>query len=63
MSKAGVLAFIERAIDDESFRAQLKADPDMVLAKFDLNEDEISAIMNGGQEELKALGLDVRLSK
>ena len=63
MSTEGVVAFIEKALGDETFQAQLKADPDKVLGQFDLSEAEIAAIKSGGEEELKNLGLDERLSK
>ena len=63
MSKEGVVAFIERAISDEAFQAQLKSEPDKILGQFDLTQEEISAIKSGSEEELKALGLDARLSK
>ena len=63
MSKEGVVAFIERAISDEAFQAQLKSEPDKTLGRFDLTQDEINAIKSGSEEELKALRLDARLSK
>lgn len=63
MSAEGVVSFIEKAIGDETFQAQLKADPDEVLSQFDLTETEVAAIKSGGEEELKSLGLDERLSK
>ena len=63
MSKEGVVAFIEKAIGDEGFQTQLKADPAKVLSEFDLTEEEKEAIRSGGEEKLKALGLDERLSK
>ena len=63
MSKEGVVAFIEKAIGDESFQAELKAGPGKAMAQFDLTEEEQQAIKDGGEDELKALGLDERLTK
>ena len=63
MSSEGIAAFLEKALNDEGFQLRFKADPDEVLSQFELTEEEISAIKNGGQEKLGALGLDERLSK
>ena len=43
--------------------AQLKAEPDVALCQFDLTDEEIAAIKTGGQDQLRNLGLDERLSK
>lgn len=63
MSVEGVAAFLEKALNDEAFQAQLKEDPDRALGEFDLTDSEIDAIKSGGEEELQALGVDERLSK
>ena len=63
MSKEGVVALIEKALSDEAFKAQLKANSKEALSQFDLTEEEIKAIAGGSEEQLKALGLDERLSK
>ena len=63
MSKEGVVSFVEKAINDEAFQAELKENPEAALSQFDLTEEEKSAIKSGSEEELKALGLDERLSK
>ncbi len=63
MSKEGVVDFIEKALNDKAFQAQLKANADKALRQFDLSESEIAAIKSGSDEELKALGLDERLTK
>ena len=63
MSSEGIAAFLERALNDEGFQLSFKADPDEALSQFDLTDEEISAIKNGGREHLRALGLDERLSK
>ena len=63
MSKEAVVAFVEKALNDESFQAQLKSDLPKALGQFDLTEEEQQAIKSGGEDNLKALGLDERLSK
>ena len=63
MSKEGVVALIEKVLSDETFKAEMKANPDKALSDFDLTEDEKTAIRSGSEEQLKALGLDERLSK
>ena len=63
MSTEGVAAFLEKALNDESFQAQLRKDPDNALGEFDLTDNEIEAIKSGGEEELQSLGVDERLSK
>ena len=63
MSTEGVVEFIDRVLNDESFQAQLKAEPEKALSQFDLTNEEIAAIKSGGDERLKSLGLDARLSK
>ena len=63
MSREGVVDFIEKVLNDQSFQAQLKTDPEKALSQFDLTDEEKAAVKNGSEEELKSLGLDVRLSK
>lgn len=63
MSREGLVALVDKVLSDEAFLARLKADPDHVLGQFDLNEEERAAIKSGDHEELRALGLDERLSK
>ena len=63
MSGKGVVDFIERALTDEYFLAQLKADPDKAMSEYDMTERERAAIKSGSEEEVKALGVDERLSK
>ncbi len=58
-----MVAFLDKILNDESFQAKLKAEPETALSEFDLTEDEITAIRSGSEEQLEALGLDARLSK
>ncbi len=44
MSLDAVKAVLARAIQDEEFRNQLKADPATVLASYDLTDDEQKAL-------------------
>ena len=47
MSQAVVGEILGRVLRDRAFAAQLKADPDGVLADLDLTEDERAAIVAG----------------
>ena len=58
-----MVAFLDKILNDESFQAKLKAEPETALSEFDLTEDEITAIRSGSEDQLEALGLDARLSK
>jgi hypothetical protein len=46
MSKADVIAIIERAIDDESYRKLLFNDPDQALKGYNLTADEKKRLSN-----------------
>ncbi|MGH2452361.1 MAG: Os1348 family NHLP clan protein [bacterium] len=63
MSREGVVSFVTRAMEDEAFRAQLKANPDATLAQFDLTAEEIAAIKSADPTKLEHLGVDERVTK
>jgi len=63
MSKAALESVIRAAISDESFRKQLKQNPQAALSGYDLTSDERSAIMSGNDAKLKAMGVDDRMTK
>lgn len=63
MSREGVVSFVTRAMEDEAFRAQLKANPDATLAQFDLTAEEIAAIKSADPAKLEDLGVDERVTK
>ncbi len=63
MSKEGVASFIEKVLMDEAMQGKLKTEPEAVLSQFDLTAEERTAVTSGSEEQLKALGLDQRLSK
>lgn len=63
MSREGLVHFITRAMEDEGFRAEVKANPDAALAQFDLTVEEIAAIKSGDRSRLQDLGIDERVSK
>ena len=63
MSSTAVAAFLERALTDEAFRAELRVDPHEVMTQFDLTYEERAAILSGSAEDVRDLGLDERLSK
>lgn len=47
MSQSAVGEILARCLRDRTFAAQLKADPDAVLAGFDLSDAERAAIVAG----------------
>ena len=63
MSSTAVAAFLERALTDEAFQAELRVDPHEVMTQFDLTYEERAAILSGSAEDVRDLGLDERLSK
>jgi hypothetical protein len=63
MSKAGVEALAQRAMSDESFRQQVKSNPDAALAGYDLTAEEKAAIKSGNTAKLRELGVDERITK
>ena len=63
MSKEGVVSFVEKALSNQAFQSQLKENPEAALNQFDLTDGEREAIRSGSEEDLKAMGLDTRLSK
>jgi hypothetical protein len=63
MSKAGLEALTQRAMSDESFRQQIKTNPDAALAGYDLSAEEKAAIKSGNSAKLRELGVDERITK
>jgi hypothetical protein len=63
MSKAGVEALAQKAMSDESFRQQIKNNPDAALAGYDLTAEEKAAIKSGNTAKLRELGVDERITK
>jgi len=63
MSKAGVEALAQKAMSDESFRQQIKNNPDAALAGYDLTAEEKAAIKSGNAAKLRELGVDERITK
>jgi hypothetical protein len=63
MSKAAVESVLQKAMSDEGFRESLKQDPDSVLEAYDLTPEERSAITSGSAAQLKAMGVDERITK
>ncbi|HLW47278.1 MAG TPA: Os1348 family NHLP clan protein [bacterium] len=63
MSKAGVEALAQKAMSDESFRRQLKTNPDTAFAGYDLTAEEKAAIKSGNAAKLRELGVDERITK
>lgn len=63
MSRESVVQLITRALGDEKFVAEIKANPDAVLAQYDLTAEETAAIKNGNAAKLQEMGIDERVSK
>lgn len=54
MSRETLQAVIGRAVIDEGFRLALFADPDAMLAGYELTEDEVAALKRVDAESLDA---------
>lgn len=63
MSKQGLMAVAIKFTEDESFRKQLAEDPRAALSGFDLNPEEVAAVMERDEGKLISLGLDERITK
>jgi len=63
MSREGVVKLITRALEDEKFRGEIKANPEAALAQFDLTAEEIAAIKSGDTSRLGDVAVDERVSK
>jgi hypothetical protein len=63
MSKAGVEALVKKAMADETFRGQLKENPDAAIRGYDLTPEEIAAIKSRDATKLASWGLDERVTK
>jgi len=63
MSKDGVDALVKKAMSDETFRKQIKDNPDTALAGYDLTPEEKAAIKSGNAAKLREFGVDERITK
>ena len=63
MSKSGVEALVKKAMSDETFRKQIKDNPEVALAGYDLTPEEKAAIKSGNAAKLRELGVDERITK
>jgi len=63
MSTAVLEQVIQRAIDDQAFREQVKSNPTAALGGYDLSQEERTAVTSGDEAKLTALGIEPRLSK
>ncbi len=59
MSETGVLTVIEKWAVDTTFRERWRADPEAVLAEFDLTAEEIAALKSQDAIRIQKLGLEV----
>jgi hypothetical protein len=65
MSKESVEAIVGKAVLDSEFREELFADPEKVLAKYELTEEEVAALRAIDLETMESFAgtLDERISK
>jgi len=65
MSREAVEAVIGKAVLDGEFREALFANPEEMLAGYDLNEEEVAALKSIDSETMETLAgtLDERISK
>jgi len=63
MSKADLERAIQRALEDESFRDQVRSDPATALRGYDLSDAEREAISSGDETRLTELRVEAKLSK
>ncbi len=63
MSMQASTQLLERALNDETFAAQLRTDLDAAIRGYDLTADEIAALKKCDESTLRAMGVDQRLSK
>ena len=63
MSHEVLAQVVERASSDGAFRAQLKANPDRVLAVYELTDEERAAVLSSDSGGLQPLGVDARITK
>ncbi len=59
MSKAGVMAVIEKALTDPKWVEQYRADPDAAFAHFDLTREETAALKTRNTSKLREIGIAV----
>ena len=63
MSQESLVAVVERASTDATFRAELARGSAAALDGYDLTPAERAALLSGDAAALQSLGVDVRLSK
>jgi predicted DNA binding protein len=63
MSTAVLEQVIQRAMDDQSFKEQIKSDPKTALGSYDLTAEEQAALTAGDDTKLMELGVQEKLSK
>ena len=63
MPSKGFEELIERAVSDEAFAERLRTDLEGAIAEYQLTEDEKQALRSRDSAQLRALGVDERISK
>ena len=63
MSQDAMAKIIERASTDESFRTQLRSNPEGALAGYELTPEERAAVLSDDSGQMRSLGVDSRVTK
>lgn len=63
MSTAVLEQVIQRAMDDQSFKEQIRSNPETALGGYDLTAEEQAALTAGDDTKLMELGVEEKLSK
>ncbi|GFP26638.1 hypothetical protein HKBW3S43_00357 [Candidatus Hakubella thermalkaliphila] len=63
ISLQAVTQLLERALNDETFFAQLKMSFDEAIKDYHLTPEEVAALKSGDQDALRAMGVDERLAR
>jgi hypothetical protein len=63
MSQDAMAKIIERASTDESFRTQLRSNPEGALSGYELTPEERAAVLSGDSGQMRSLGVDSRVTK
>lgn len=60
MSETACRRVMDRAMTDEPFLAQFRAEPEQALEKYELEEDEKSALLSGQTNRIREVLGDVQ---
>jgi len=63
MASQHLIELLERANTEPAFRMELERNPEEVLSRFNLTEQEKAAVLSRRTARLRELGVDIRLAK